>query len=1147
MGDFMKKKLLSSIQSVIFLAFVGACVLDYHAAMQKNKAPHLSGAQNIEMIKKSPIWLGLIHSNLLASFWVEKEEAFKKSKPILNTENVDISILPFSSYMQIENTVLPFATESSEDEKEASFKKKQLESALENKDINAFQKALEEDFDASLFKYPLFDSLETLAEEEENLPFVKEALNRIKKSPVQIEETSLCHAFFNEALSNYDFSRRSISTDSQQKKEFALLILDYIDFENDKKAKLNLLSEYAIFEYKDIFEKAVEKGAVYNFSNSQYHIFNMLPDLSNPTYQKLIRTDKKGFFVTSFKERLGYFIHQNNQEMLSFLKETYPLVSNEIDVIIQTLNSSSKEEALLFLKKMDDHVTLNLKQQLPKDVFNEEPEINLVQDIFKSALIEKKAPLLDAIIEFKKGDKAFLTQALKLSFEENNMNTTKALLNAGADKNILSPLELIELEKALNPTQYQLNLDFLKAVQENNFNLAKDLLEKGANVNTQTKESHPPLLYAIEHKNKEMVELLLNKGADVKAKNKKGIAALNMAAYRGNVEIFKALYEAIQELERKIKEEEIKQGIYRTSHIAYSCGMRDYLPDPFIKEIKPLLLHFEMDINNPDGNYSPLAIATYAGYQEIFDFLISQKIDIDTPVGFELETPLIIAAQKGNYKMVEALLNAGAKIDKSICANDDDALKYAISNGHMDIAKLLIEKGAPMETKKLSSSISTLSYAVIQNNLEMVNLLLEKGTLPDACSSLNFPALTHAVIQNNEVLVKTLLEKKANPNLNNPLYFAVQNKNEALIRLLVQYGADVNARVTDISNRIISPSSDNIYKKLDQHTDDQKIKDLLYELGLNPKISPLEEVFDAIRLNNETQVKKAVSQEVDLNEKNKEGDTPLLYTFKKNIYHCAEIAKILIENGADPTLLDKEGKSILDYWEYTDDRDLFEQIVQKKPKLNKENASSYINVSLRLHSTSLLELMLEQGIELPKKYVEYYDEKSFLKTACLSSQKVCAFLLNNGFDVNEKEENEDHFILDLINYKINTFENPIDHLRFLVEKGVHLKAVDNYDKKGVLHKLKYLQMKDVLRFLVQNGVDVNMKDKAGYTPLMDTVSQNDITKIKLDYIKELIALGADVNAKNNDGQTALDVFKNQGFIKDETYQEIVDLFKPNCL
>lgn len=856
MGDFMKKKLLSSIQSVIFLAFVGACVLDYHAAVQKNKAPYLSGAQNIEMIKKSPIWLGLIHSNLLASFWLEKEEELKKSKPILNTENVDMSILPFSSYMQFENVVLPFATESSEDEKEASF-------------------------------------------------------------------------------------------------------------------------------------------------------------------------------------------------------------------------------------------------------------------------------------------------------EENNMNATKALLNAGADKNILSPLELIELEKALNPTQYQLNLDFLKAVQENNTKSVQELIQKGADINTFFNEIMSPLFTAIQNKNKEMVELLLNKGADVEAKNKNHVNALFFAACQGDLEIFKTIYKKTIALE-KAREEARKRGIY-SSFVYDPCGQRSYVYTQNIKNPQTLALNFELDKQNPYNNglaskkENALFPAIYFGYEDIFNFLLDEKISVNTHFGPESETPLIIAAQKGNLNMVKRLLDAGANVDESICGNDNDALKYAISNGHMDIAKLLIEKGAPMETKKLSNSISTLSYAVIQNNLEMVNLLLEKGALPDACSSLHFPALTHAVIQNNEVLVKTLLEKKANPNLKDPLYFAVQNKNEALIRLLVQYGADVNARVTDISNRPIRSFSDNLYKKLDQHTDDQKIKDLLYELGLNPKISPLEEVFDAIRSNNETKVKKAISQEVDLNEKNKEGDTPLLYTFKKNVYHCAEIAKILIEKGADPTLLDKEGKSVLDYWGYTGDRDLFEQIVQKKPKLNKENASSYIKVSLRLHSTSLLELMLEQGIELPKKYVDYY-EKSFLETACLSSQKVCAFLLNNGFDVNEKEEDENHFILALINYKIDEFENPIDHLRFLVEKGVDLKAVDNYNKKGVLHKLEYLQMKDVLRFLVQNGVDINMKDKDGYTPLMDAVSQNDITKIKLDYIKELIALGADVNAKNNNGQTALDVFKNQYLIKNETYQEIVDiLFKPNEL
>ena len=642
-----------------------------------------------------------------------------------------------------------------------------------------------------------------------------------------------------------------------------------------------------------------------------------------------------------------------------------------------------------------------------------------------------------------------------------------------------------------------------------------------------------------------------NKGTDAEENNPKKVHPLLRAALNGNFEIFKTVYEKTHEKKTKplIITEDGQLRLFVESTPVYetcTCGMRDYFDGYWqgTKEPKPLSPYLELDeqslYSNPNlVKEEALMIAAYLGNEDIVNFLISEKTRVTDCWGPEKETPLMLAAQRGHYKVVESLLSAGAKIDKTVCAGDLNALKYALSNGHMDIAKLLIEKGAKMETRTSSSYISNLSYAVLQNNKEILELMLEKGAHPEAASKIHYSALEYAVLQNRFDFAKLLLEKGADAT-GSSLLFAVQNKNKEMIKLLVEHGGDVNVKTAEPST-VMTP--DFTTQKLNHFTEDESIKALLYELGLKDQDSLEDLLFESIDLtgSDTEKILDLIKKGANVNAKNTKGDTPLLFAVKKQPFRSDQIAA-LINNGADPTLLDKEGKSVLDHFQYFKiPGDLFEQIVQKKPKLNKENSSSYIQMSLRLHSTSLLELMLEQGIELPKKYVEDHYEKSFLKTACLSSQKVCAFLLNNGFNINEKEENENHFILKLIKYKINEFENPIDYLRFLVEKGVDLKAVDRHNKKGVLHKLEYLQMKDVLRFLVQNGVDVNMKDNAGYTPLMDAVSQNDFTERKPDYIKELIALGADVNAKNNAGQTALDVFENQDFIKDERYQEIVDI------
>lgn len=81
----------------------------------------------------------------------------------------------------------------------------------------------------------------------------------------------------------------------------------------------------------------------------------------------------------------------------------------------------------------------------------------------------------------------------------------------------------------------------------------------------------------------------------------------------------------------------------------------------------------------------------------------------------------------------------------------------------------------------------------------------------------------------------------------------------------------------------------------------------------------------------------------------------------------------------------------------------------------------------------------------------------------------------------------------------------------------HSELASKQDRHGysLLHAATSYEQLNLLRNLIENyGIDPNLTDEDGETCLFNAES--------VDFAKELIKLGVDVNAKNSDGQTAAD-------------------------
>ncbi|QLZ70525.1 hypothetical protein FOLKNPGA_03339 [Legionella sp. PC1000] len=126
----------------------------------------------------------------------------------------------------------------------------------------------------------------------------------------------------------------------------------------------------------------------------------------------------------------------------------------------------------------------------------------------------------------------------------------------------------------------------------------------------------------------------------------------------------------------------------------------------------------------------------------------------------ESETPLLKAVKRGDNRMVELLLSYDADINKSN-KDEESPLLIAVSNGNHSLAEMLLKNGALLE---LEDQTNTPILKAIENaDVKMVKLLVQYGV------DINQPS---------SIFNTTPLEK------------AVENKNLEMVQLLISLGAD---------------------------------------------------------------------------------------------------------------------------------------------------------------------------------------------------------------------------------------------------------------------------------------------------------------------------------------------------------------------
>jgi len=290
----------------------------------------------------------------------------------------------------------------------------------------------------------------------------------------------------------------------------------------------------------------------------------------------------------------------------------------------------------------------------------------------------------------------------------------------------------------------------------------------------------------------------------------KGVSALQIAASFGLKETARALIEADADIKAK------DCNGMTCLHSAAANGYQD---------VVELLLDRGIDAEAKDNSgMTALHWAATNGHEAVLMALFEKRVDINAKTVL-CQTALFLAAWKGHTIIVRLLLEKGADPNLRETKCGQVPLTCAAWHGHEAVVKLLLEYGADLNAADTEFGLTPLSQAAENGRVEVVRLLLDQdGINPNSKDLVGRTPLLHAVRTGREAVVRLLLEREdvdtqckdevgwkpsqlagerghesivrllsavtteqSESHSTLPLFEAVENGNEAAVRLLLKH------------------------------------------------------------------------------------------------------------------------------------------------------------------------------------------------------------------------------------------------------------------------------------------------------------------------------------------------------------------------
>ena len=421
-------------------------------------------------------------------------------------------------------------------------------------------------------------------------------------------------------------------------------------------------------------------------------------------------------------------------------------------------------------------------------------------------------------------------------------------------------------------------VSLIEAVKAGDAQAVRAILKQRADVNASEADGMTALHWAVRANDMDTMQLLLRSGANAKAANRYGVTPLSLAATNGNAAMIEAL---------------IKSGA-----------------DP--------------NAALPEGE-TVLMTAARTGKPDPVKALVARGANVNAREKWQEETALMFAAAENNAAAVKVLVEAGADMNVhskvwnfpeykyetngmavfQLPRGGWTALMYAARQNAMDAAAMLADLKADLNATDPDGT-TALQLAILNVHYDLAALLLKKGADPNVADNSGMTALYAAADMRSPAGMMT----RPNPKLTDEIDAA------EMIKILLEHGAKPNARlkkpIIGRHNNLVGDTSlgeGTTPLMRAAKTNDLAVMRLLLDSGADPTLTVKDRTTTAMMASSLEAVKLLVEHGVDVNAFNTNGQTILHNAAARG---ANTIIQYVAEKGARLDKKDKQGRMPLD-------------------------------------------------------------------------------------------------------------------------------------------------------------------------------------------------------------------------------------------